>query len=127
MVILLEMPKLPPDERIIVLISVGGDERPSPIRMQPKEVQIMLADGREILEPMVGVGKSINLIFWNAHFLHYVVLVHLIGSAILRKNRRAPECRQLFFDLFSGCRHWHASTMKGLTKQHVIAGYFLVS
>ena len=57
LVVVLEMVELPADEPVVVGVLRGSDEVSPPISVEAHFEQVLLAKGREEIEPVVGVGE----------------------------------------------------------------------
>ena len=72
---LLETVHLPANESIVVGVGVGGDELTAPVDTGTEVGEILLALGREELEPVLGIGELVNLLDGNAERLEDLELV----------------------------------------------------
>jgi hypothetical protein len=54
----LELPKLPCDEGVEERVRFGGDEAPAPVHTGAETRKVLLAQGREVLQPVLRVLKS---------------------------------------------------------------------
>ena len=72
---LLETVHLPADKGIVVGVGVGGDELTAPVDTGTEVGEILLALGREELEPVLGVGELVNLLDGDTERLEDLELV----------------------------------------------------
>ena len=80
--------ELPADELVVVRVLRRRDEVSPPVRVQTETQQVLLAQGREEIEPVVRVGEARDLVLANADLHQDLVL-----------GERGPFCvfwRRLF-------------------------------
>ena len=73
--LLSQLVELPANERIVVRIEVGCDERASPVDFDAHLLEIRDGQRREILQPVVSFGKSFYFFVFESKTLHDLPLV----------------------------------------------------
>jgi hypothetical protein len=58
---------LPPNERVVVRVDGGGDERTPPVDPRSESVEVALSDGREVAKPVIRLGELLDLLTGNAY------------------------------------------------------------
>ncbi len=123
------MSELPSNERVVVRVPFSGVKRASPISVDSKCLQVLLAFGREEVEPVVWILESRDLVVWDHQLLQDLILGQsrlnnlgvfldflcswLIGTCFSRTN----------FSLQSICRglDWHSRAVESKGEQNVFA------
>lgn len=64
---LFEESELPANERVVVWVEVGGDERSAVVAVDSESFDVFPSDGREIFDPEVGLFEFGDGFLWNFH------------------------------------------------------------
>lgn len=73
--LLSELVELPANERVVVGVVVGGDERASPVDLDSHLLEIGDGQWREVLEPMVSLGERFDFLVLQTQTLHDLPLI----------------------------------------------------
>jgi len=73
----LQQIELPPDERIIVRVHRGSDERPSPVREKTKALEVLFRFRWEVFEPVVRVLEFRYFFLSHPQIKKNLILCHL--------------------------------------------------
>lgn len=114
--------ELPPDEHVLEFISGGGDHGPAPVDILAEPGQVLLADGREELQPVVGIRELVDVSAGDAHLQQYALPLGFVDVGLLGDDK-AAACleRHLLFQAVCGRVDGTARAVEAEGPQHVLA------
>ncbi|KAK5635666.1 hypothetical protein RRF57_011377 [Xylaria bambusicola] len=70
----LELVHLPPHKRVVVRVGIGGDKRTAPVGTHAEAHEIVHAGLRKNMDPVIGIGKTVDFLAWDAEAEHNLKL-----------------------------------------------------
>jgi hypothetical protein len=122
LILFLQSVELPLDEFVIIRVIISSDKGSSKVDIHPKMLQILFAQTREILEPVVRVFKFLNLVLGNPHVFQNLALGRFLCGEVVE-----TVFGYLVFDSVGSGGDGHACAVEGLGEKDVVALDLLVT